>query len=1148
MIKSKLQIRQESLIPYVAGLFAMVAAFMMFADCTVAAGGASKMAMDSSLQGESLEKFGWILQVFGAISMIVILFAMVKKSLMQLAIPIGLSALGLLFRTLADGKYWVALGIVILTGWCFVMSIDAGQSAFKTITIVLCVASLVLTILLCMPGANETITGISSRYRALFCYRTEAAGEGAAAVWNWNISYIVYIISYLSVMLLILFASTTQFVAETGEEKEEKKEKNEKSGDAAKSGDPFEAMKNLYKLNSGAEGQVKKDKEQKAPEKIVVEKTEPVTPESEVVSGKTAAQTVETEPVYTVPVSGSRLQKSLKEEIVYDRDQKLEHRNVVRSFSVIGMIVSFLMLVAGVLFFTNVIEIQYAQPSGILMIVFGIGLFCVFGNNLTYKEYYMKTIVTERKVVHEESNWEEVLANRLEEDERSIASLTETYARMTDMYAKLLASTAELSNSVKALGMRTTQELPGGDSETRTADVESASVTPDVDTDEETKRIEEELRAIEEEAERQRAEAERIAREQAERRRAEEERIAKEAAERLARENEERIAREAEERLAREEQERLAREEQERLAKEAEERLAREAEERIAKEAEERLAKEARERLAKEAEERLAREAEDDARKHLAEAFGDEFGADEVAKAYEAAMAEGLSSKEIADSFRKESAAYKQAEAAPVIEVPAEPVEEKVEEIAEAIEEPVTEVVEEVTEAAEEIPAALEETVEEATEAVEEIPEAVEEKIEEVAESIEEPAAEVIEEVTEAAEEIPAAFEEKAEEIAETIEEPAAEIVEEVTEAAEEVPAALEEKAEEIAETIEEPAAEIVEEVTEAVEEIPAAVEAAAEKAEEEIDDGVPELQPVADNAAILDQIGAGLYKPAYEEAPASNQDWFMGSRADDSSDRDSSPAFSFFGGLGLREDDSEKSSESAFGLNDEEPADENPVVEGAYPYFGNSIFGADNQEETSADQEAPVEDNPYGQEPVSTEREIIEDFVLPTFHGSGFESAEDSDEAQNLEDDFYKPGYKIKSFTKKNTSWLEDEEDDFGTPVGPGGISAPETALPMDEEPGVPMDDEPELPMDEEPELPMDEEPELPMDEEPDIPMDEEPELPAEEEAEKSEEEKPAEEAVEEKKEDTDRISRLQQKLAEIRKRNGEKYGGDIFIGDDDF
>ena len=108
-----------------------------------------------------------------------------------------------------------------------------------------------------------------------------------------------------------------------------------------------------------------------------------------------------------------------------------------------------------------------------------------------------------------------------------------------------------------------------------------------------------------------------------------------------------------------------------------------------------------------------------------------------------------------------------------------------------------------------------------------------------------------------------------------------------------------------------------------------------------------------------------------------------------------------------------------------------------------------------------------------------------------------------------------MKSFAKKpETVWTEaedDDDDDFGTPVAPVGAEA---ETPMDDEPALPMDDEPELPMDEEPELP--------------------PEEPAQE-------KKPVTD-------DDDRLKKLQEKLAQIRQRNSEKFGSETFDDDDLF
>ena len=862
MIKSKLQIRQESLIPYVAAILTIISTFVLFFDWTAGKGSASKFGMDSSLQGEALVKIGWLLQVIGMIALLVCLFAFVRKSLMFLMIPIGAEALGLLLRALADEQFWIVLVIVILTGWAIMMAIDSGQSSMKNLALALCGASLLVTLLLCIPGVVETVSSISSKFRPLLCRVTPSETEGGASLASWNISCIIHIVTYLAVLVLLLLGSTTQFVAETDEEEE-----SNKSGKTGDSGDPFEAMKNLYsKLNSGTEESVKKETEGKAAQADAASRESVVTEAESTEKAKSTAvdpepvetERVEAEPVYTVPVSGSRLQKSLKEEIVYDRDQKPEHKNVIRTFSVVGMVVSFLMMLGGVLLLTDVLKIQYNSICGIILIAVGIGLFCVFGNSVTYKEYYMKTIVTERKVVHEESNWEEVLANRLEEDEKSIASLTETYARMTDMYAKLLATTAELSSSVKALGMRAAQQELPDSTMNRTASAAEpyagSIVTEPQQTDAEAaeaKRIEEELKAVEAEAERQRQIAEQAAREQAERmlreaeerrriREAEEQRIAKETEERLRREAEERIAREAEERLKKEAEERAAREAEERIRKEAEERLQREAEERLQKEEQERLQREAEERIAREAEERLEREARErlqkeaeeqlareSARKNLAAAFGNEYDADEVAKAYEAAMAEGLSSKDIANSFRTENVARGEVtepakEAAPVIEE-APVVEEAavVEETPVAEEAPIVEEAPVIEEAAvvEEAPVVEETPVTEETTIVEEAPAIEEVPVVEETPAVEEtPMAEeasVVEE-TPIVEETPVVEELPVEEVAPAIEE---------TPAMEEVIAVAEEPVSE-AETPAEEAAPVIEEAP-AVEETPFATEEA---------------------------------------------------------------------------------------------------------------------------------------------------------------------------------------------------------------------------------------------------------------------------------------------------------------------------------
>ena len=174
------------------------------------------------------------------------------------------------------------------------------------------------------------------------------------------------------------------------------------------------------------------------------------------------------EPVLTVPVTpitGSRLQKVLKEEVVTDREQKLMSRRRVSIFAIIGMCLSAASLVIGVLTTFKVISIPQLQDEKMCFMFLGLGLimFLVFGTRLTYKEYYTKTVLNERKVVHEENNWEEYVANRLEEDEKNIATLAQNYMRMTEMYGRLLETTTELTDSVKKLSMRKQASLEVSD-------------------------------------------------------------------------------------------------------------------------------------------------------------------------------------------------------------------------------------------------------------------------------------------------------------------------------------------------------------------------------------------------------------------------------------------------------------------------------------------------------------------------------------------------------------------------------------------------------------------------------------------------------------------------------------------------------------
>ena len=1176
MIKSRLQIRRESFLPVLAVIVSVFAVAMLILEWETGSSG-MKVLIADPFKADVLTGIGWILQLVGTVALIIFLFVKGRTSLMTLLIPIVVYAAGMVLRSMVDGGLWIFLAIVFLIGWSFWLAVSGESDGTKWLAIGVCILSAVVTVLLCIPPVATMVSDLFKGFRP-FLYRTEqAAGMPERQIWN--VSYLIHELSYLGVIFLILCSTTRQYAVEEtedgkagegeGQEGDDVKKKKKHQEAASSSEDPFESMKKLYSsMDSASEsddrkGKKGKDKEKEkphTPEYHSLKSEEPVKaeePKQEVKEEREAAEperVTDAEPVITVPVSGSRLQKSLKEEIVYDRDQKLEHRNVVRAFSVIGMAVSFLMMVAGVLMVTDVVKLQYNTICGIMLIAIGVALFCVFGNSVTYKEYYMKTIVTERKVVHEESNWEEVLANRLEEDEKSIASLSETYARMTEMYAKLLASTAELSNTVKALGMRA-QETPiltatepvveaAADEVSKAAD-EPVTLASQED---EIARLREALRAMDEDDQeradrearaREQAIAAKAAREQEEARRAaeeaarieeeakamaeaeakriaEEERLAAEEAARAAEEEARRAEEEArlaaEEEARRIEEERLAAEEAARVAEEA--RKAEEA--RVAAEEEARKAEEAR--LAAEEEARLAAAEEEelstaDAQTNVTETLSGQYSEDEMAKAYEEALAEGFLPEDFADSFRQD------------FRKPIEPVIfEGYEEYADAIRETTPGMMKKAEEPAAETAEAPE--AEPEIEVVEEP--ATEPEVEPEVEVIEEPAAEA---------EIEPEVEVIEEPVAEPEIEPEVEVIEEP---------ATEPEIEPEVEVIEEPAAEP--EIEPAVEPIEAPVEE-------------PEVsEDVNPNESLLSEMFSE--KKAEPQTPSFFNNAFYASLSDET------PIV-----------------QSAFGA--QEPSREEAFEEEPEPIF-NPFEGEDEEPYNDSPSDEPTfEDTPAYDEdeddeditdlPTSTERKIIENFVLPTFRGSGFESPEESEEED--EDPYFNPnGYKMKSFAKKkDLSWLkdEDDDDDFGKPVAPKAEpESPmdeEPAAPMDEEPELPMDEEPEIPMDEEPELPMDDEPALPMDEEPDIPMDEEPELPMDEEPVApmdtepeipmdeepelpmdeepaapmdAEPELPSDEpekispATEDEKE---RIRKLQERLEEIRRRNSEMTFDDL-------
>lgn len=1083
MIKSKLQIRQDSTLPYVAGLLAVVSALMMFFVFEI---GPTSTAFGTYtiFGGEALANFGWLIQTLGVIGLVVYLFAFSRKSLLGMLIPIGVYCLGFVLSSMVDGRYWIFLTFLFIVGWIFWIAASGESDTSKWIAVLVIGVIILLNVLLALPGFVSAIGKLRSGFESLACY-TKGGDKPDA----WNVSFIIHEITFLGAILLTLFATTRQYVAEVGENKS-KDGKNTKSADNGSSTeDPFAAMKKLYNsIDKESEKEsTSGEKTQKTPSfhDLKKESAEKVQPKPERVATE---EVVNPEPVLTVPISGSRLQKSLKEEIVYDRDQKLEHRNVIRVFSVVGMVVSFLMMLGGVLLLTNVIDVQYNSICGIMLIAVGLGMFCVFGNSVTYKEYYMKTIVTERKVVHEESNWEEVLANRLEEDEKSIASLTETYARMTEMYGKLLATTAELSNSVKALGMRAERqaltaseemmETPVNIASPAAAEAEAVRISEELAAIEEARRAEEEARAAEEAAQAAQLAA-KLAAEEAARREAEE--AARLAAEEAAR-------REAEEaaRLAAEEAARLAAEEAARLA----------------------------------AEEAARREAEEAARFAAEEAAREQEEIDRIARErIEEAMADGTFSEEFEESLKEENA------------YPYEPVS--------APEAPQNEAVESIL--------------------LDEVPNNFDAYVEDVA---------LAEDNND--EDFPdTRYPVENEELPDQV-----------------FPNYNEELLSSMfgntaAPAYEEPIAVMSDDVLSALQ---------AKGAEPAPEDEEEEEAPAPQEEASAPQEANQFFNPFYAsfagENPMADEDTYLTPAADVEEDEEApkdnrATAFHFFSTIAEQEDtEVAPSMEEALepAAMEEEAA---ALYEPELPADNEITASYEEEMPESSDGEAMAHEDeipPIGtgyvrdseeEETVSTEREVLEDFVLPTFHGFGFDSMieEEPDEG----DDYLNKGsYKMLSFGKKKdtASWLgdDDDDDDIVLPAGaldeepelpmdvdfelpeeepdlPVDVKLPmmdEPELPMDEEPELPMMDEPELPMDEEPELPMDEEPELPMMDEPELPMDEEPELPMDDEPELPMDEEPELAEGASVSADEERRNKLRERLEEIRKKNSVKYQND--------
>lgn len=438
MIKTKLRIAQGSIAPYFAALLALITAAAYFIDCGVTM---TQYRLDFVLPMEQeslLQNVAWLLQMGAMVLLFILLIVAVKRCLALLALPVTLYMLGTMLLVLDNYSKFIYLlvgSLVFLFFFVFmVLNIMRSQIPTLIVEFVVLVGIAALCILEQRPFVlQESVMGTVL-----------------------DVSVLVQTAGYYLSMMVVTLALTKKFVADVPEAEPESKE-TAKEGKAAKE----EANWSLFQRP--LETSEEEDRLFTAPEEgtEVPEETETVSAEEPFsVSDWLDQQEAEgadkqPEPAVTVPVSGSRLQKSLKEEIVYDRDQKLMYKKKVNIFSVLGLVLSVAAIALGCIGIFGLLNIPVLQNESfsLMLLALGLCMLCMFGTRVTYKEYYTKTVVTERKVVREESNWEEFIANRLEEDERSIASLTESYSKMTEMYGRLLETTAELSGNIKALRM-----------------------------------------------------------------------------------------------------------------------------------------------------------------------------------------------------------------------------------------------------------------------------------------------------------------------------------------------------------------------------------------------------------------------------------------------------------------------------------------------------------------------------------------------------------------------------------------------------------------------------------------------------------------------------------------------------------------------
>ncbi len=410
MIKSKLRIAPGSYLPYLAALLALVSAAGYLISWQVTG---SQYRFNTFLDTgfPSLGVAGWL--QFGAMVLLAVLMLFAaKRSLPLLAVPVLLYSVGLLLLTLdSNEKNYPLLVIGLIFFWFFVVtSFSVFHSKWP-----LCV-----------------VEGMALAAVAVFCIMGEAPFVKQDAVMGkcYDLSLLLQVCGYYGGMLVLSLAISKKFNMEMITATTRK-----------------EASKETAAEEVSEEAKTQRAEEPEG--EPVPEVVETVREEAEASQPEAGAS----EPVPTVPVSGSRLQKVLKEETVYDRDQRLMYKKKINIFSVLGLILSALTVLLGVIITFELVNTPVLKNDAIGLPMLAMGLFmaCIFGTRVTYKEYYTKTVVTERKVVREESNWEEVLASRLEEDEQSIAALTENYTRMTELYGKLLENTSELMNHMNRI-------------------------------------------------------------------------------------------------------------------------------------------------------------------------------------------------------------------------------------------------------------------------------------------------------------------------------------------------------------------------------------------------------------------------------------------------------------------------------------------------------------------------------------------------------------------------------------------------------------------------------------------------------------------------------------------------------------------------